>query len=154
MNQSRPNDRDPMLAMGEDVAACVRQAGGGKYEIRRGPVNWTSWPFEKHPRGASIVVADAAMFFPPESPGREATLHIDLCMALRDWSDPNPAQADDGAVNELFNHARMALQLLSKRQRAGESALFSVNLASARFQELTDDQFTIVVARTTVQVTF
>lgn len=146
-------------AMTAAAVAALRQCGGGRYHVRRGPVIWNAWDFDRRPFGATFYVMSAALFSasgtrPGQSPPRDATVRVEIATA---YAEPPDAAAalDPGEFDQLARHAREALWLMSRCSDAyGDAAVFAVKLGDATLQEMQDPDRTIVGVRVEFPVAY
>ena len=92
-----------------------KKARNGAYFTKRGPIDWSSYTFEKKARAVSILVDDTSMMtvdgITPASMSFEIGAPIN-----EDRSNP---EIDDGLLDELFEDAQLVLEGIQRLQQPG-----------------------------------
>jgi len=125
------------MSVRTEIVAKIKSLGaevrGGRYHARRGVINWSKFPFDKHPFGISIA-------FPEEDDtGKfvQATLSLVFMTKMPDHSQP---EVDDSALEELREDARWIADKLAETMRTGSTDPLLLDLGRLPTLEIADSE--------------
>lgn len=98
---------------------------GGSYFIKRGPINWAEFPFDRYPRAISILVDEQS--FISNNGIQRAQMSIEVAGAMPSPKD-NP-EVDDGLLDEFFEDVSIVLLNLreAKQGKGQDPVVFDVS---------------------------
>lgn len=108
----------------DTLKELCKKLRGGSYFVKRGPINWAEFPFEKYPRAIAILVDDQTFI---SSTGiQKASMSIEVAGSMPSPKD-NP-EVDDGLLDEFFEDVSLVLLSLreAKQGRGEDPVVFDV----------------------------
>ena len=103
----------------QKLKAECEAARNGRYFVKRGVINWSTFPFDTHPFAIALVVDDFS--FADDNGFQE--MRVSLEVAARMPDDLEQPEIDDGLLDELTEDAERALQLVIKALDANQDAV-------------------------------
>lgn len=123
------------VAMLTKLLDLCRKARNGEYYVKRGAVNWTTFPFDKRPRAISVQVDDFSIL--RQTGMNEGKLSLE--MASRMAEETTDPQIDDTEIDRLISDAEGILYGLMKAvDKAGDSVLLRLDRESVNVVEFHD----------------
>ena len=79
--------------------------------VKRGPVNWSAFPFDRHPRAVSINVDESDLYSRAQEAGTQTmilSMEIMAQMETAGGKDGSPwdAEFDDGLLDQMFTDTK------------------------------------------------
>lgn len=143
----------PRRVMVETLTALCISVRAGRYKVIRGPVNWTTWPWEDFSYGIAIVQDSGSLFPSATTLGmRVAQISIEVFALM-----PEAAEAlgtDEALGEELLDDVEDVLHDLIQSSKSGEVVIFNLNLPTAMFTEHYDAHAGVQGFVVTFQVTY
>lgn len=109
----------------------------GRYYVRRGPINFASFQFDRFPRAVAIICDDSSLPLPQEQfPFQGARISFEIGMSMPDEAS---GSIDDEAIDALRDDCTdILLQLLEATDTEGDNIVLRIDLGQARVIEWHD----------------
>lgn len=122
----------------DTLRGFCQQVRGGVYFVKRGPIDWATFPFNQHSRAISILVDDQSLFLDINV----ASLTLEFGAQLRSVSD-DPG-LDDGLMDELTDDAEWVVRsLIDSSNSQGDAVVLRTDLKESRAIEFHDAQLMV-----------
>lgn len=137
------------LVMQTLVDICKRMRGG-RYYVKRGSVNWASFPFTDYPFAVCVLADEVTAFMTPGQ--SRGTLTLEMMVQV-----PHEVnQSDDAVLDDLFEDAFVAFAQLSEAREPDDESFPVITMldqGSARAMEVSDTSMRVqgLVVSVTVQ---
>ena len=136
----------------QKVKELAKAARNGAYFVKRGYINWSSFPFEKYPRAIAILV-DEENLFRDHTGFADARISLEIFTSIPD-SDEDP-QIDDGVLDELIDDARWIMESLEQsRNKQGDPIVFKMKRNTSSVVESHDATLMVQGIVAIIQVTY
>lgn len=121
----------------KEIAVQLRN---GSYFVKRGAINWTTFPFDTYERAIAIMLDDGQLLRTQRSHGMKPT-RCSMEIFCRLPSDQEVPEIDDGLMDELLDDAESVVRdLLRSKDSSGDPVVFRIDENTARFVEAHDVQ--------------
>lgn len=112
-----------------------KAARNGRYFVKRGVINWSSFSFEAHPFAVAIVVDDCSF---ANTEGFQE-MRVSLEAAARIPDELEQPEIDDPTLDELFEDFEAVIQRVGKKlDPKGDSVLLRFDARTAKAVEFHD----------------
>lgn len=139
--------RRELLTAIRKLCATVHNA---RYFTKRGPIDWASFPFDRHPFGCAILCDDTTLFRRIDT----AVVTLQLAAKLPDYAAKGP-EIDDGLADEFYDDVRWVLtELRKQRDERGQPVAISIGTESARVVEFHDADLLVQGVLVTIPIDF
>lgn len=109
----------------------LRELRGGRYECRRGTVNWGKWDFTKHPFGLALSM-------PEEDESQIATVTTVSLIFMTRSEFPDGFNLDDSTIEDFRADARLVAKQLMEAKRPDSTSNLVTGLTFLPSAELAD----------------
>lgn len=107
MSHNLPTNRALIV---QNLLRLWSEARNGRYFAHRGAINWTGFPFDKHPFAAAILVDESPLLVD----NGDLRISIEVFTKLK---DPTQQGIDDLTLDDLFEDCQNVLASLKKITR-------------------------------------
>lgn len=128
----------PRRVVMDTLRRLCEEVRGGVYFVKRGPIDWATFPFDSHPRAISILADDLSLF----KELNEASLTLEIAAQIRtQGEDPG---LDDGLMDEFIDDAEWVVRsLIGKDNASGDAVVLKTDLEDSRAIEFHDPQLKV-----------
>lgn len=135
------------------LANIAREVRGGRYLVKRGYINWATWPFDQHPYAMSLMLDEHDLF------GAEGMLtgKVSIECFMRIPEVVSPPQLEDATLEELITDVATVIERVSVARYPGDPdypVAFAVLRKSARAVEAHDADLRVQGVTATFDVSF
>lgn len=128
--------RSPRYTALATIRRLATEVRGGAYFVKRGPIDWSSFPFTKHERALAIMVDEQTLFQSINT----ATVTLEVAGQLSNPEDQ--PELNDGLMDEFTEDLEwIARSLMNSTDDQGDSVITGLNLKDATAIEFHDPQF-------------
>ena len=141
--------RREMVDRWRELAEQIRN---GIYFVKRGAINWTTFPFVDRTGGIALMIDDGTLF--RNTMGmKDARCSMEMFRAMPE--DEEEPQVDDGLMDELLDDAEtILLDLLKSTDSNGDPILFKIDRDTVRFVEAHDTSIKVQGIVVTFNLTY
>jgi len=133
------------------VRSLCEQVRNGAYFVKRGYINWSTFPFDKHERAIAILV-DEESLEPSEKGFAEARLSFEIFTSIPESENP---QIDDGILEELIIDARWIVsKLVQARNRQDDPIIYAYKKNTSSIVESHDATLMVQGIVAIIRVTY
>lgn len=121
----------------------AEQVRNGLYFVKRGAINWTTFPFKDEQGGIALMIDDGQLLRTQRERGmKPARCSMEMFRSLPDLN-AIPA-IDDGLMDELLDDAEEILtELMKSRTASNDPIVFRIDANSVRFVEAHDTEIKV-----------
>lgn len=130
--------------------AC--QVRNSSYFVRRGAINWATFPFSRYPRAISIIIDDSSIFGPVKGAFDTANISLEMFTHLADIEEP--MDLNDELMEELREDAAWILQTLMSAKDTSDNCVIYKLDRETRVIEASDSNLKVQGIVVTSSVTF
>lgn len=129
------SSRRVMLDRWKELAKEMRN---GSYFVKRGAINWTTFPFGDEGAGIALMVDDGSLLRTQRNLGmKPARCSMEIFHRLPD--EQESPEIDDGLMDQILDDAEwLIIELMKSRTAANDPVVFRIDENSVRFVEAHD----------------
>jgi len=129
----------PRAFLLQAIKSEAKLVRGGVYFVKRGVIDWSTFPFAERPRAIAVLSDDCSVL---KSTGiNDMTLSLEMATSMPTGSEP---EIDDGILDELFQDAETLLRKAAERiDSNGDPAAIVLMTESARVVEFHDSRLRV-----------
>ena len=127
--------RNSMMTTIRNSAEVLRNSS---YFVKRGAINWATFPFEEHSKAIAILIDDMSLLGSTTGVGGSKDGKISLEIAARMPDEKDHPSIDDGLMDDLIEDAETIVKDLIAAKDGDYPIVFHIDKASARVIEWHD----------------
>jgi len=127
----------PRLVLMQTLKKLLKDVRNQRYFVKRGCINWTAFPFTRHPFAVSLQM-DETSFMKPQTGADRAKITFEMFTLMQ---EPRPEEPDieDEVIDEIIADAEEVLfKIQSMRNSQGDPIIFAIDKDTSRIVEAHD----------------